>query len=98
MGAEGEGHEEDKRYQMLHPLKARLHLLHKNVKACKKEVKSITSTGRNVRNVEDEREGFVCGERMCRCSVCFRFQSVFNLIYTCDKVIAFDNFFTFFFI
>eukprot|EP00731_Ephydatia_muelleri_P026277 Em0018g377a len=47
MGAEGEGREEDKRYHMLHPLKARFHLLHKNVKACKKEVKSIAGTAGN---------------------------------------------------
>ena len=51
MGAEGEGREEDKRYHMLHPLKARFHLLHKNVKACKKEVKSIAGTAGNVRDV-----------------------------------------------
>lgn len=47
IGGEGEGREEDKRYHMLHPLKARLHLLHKNIKACKKEVKSIASTSGN---------------------------------------------------
>ena len=51
MGVEGEGREEDRRYHMLHPLKARLHLLHKNVKACKKEVKSIAGTAGNVRGV-----------------------------------------------
>jgi len=44
---EGEGPAQQCRPQ-LHLFKARLHLLHKNVKACKKEVKNFISTAGNV--------------------------------------------------